>query len=394
MCRMFRSPKRLLGLICLFAWLATAWLCLVPPKPKHTDIRLAGDPGSLHQLSPDGSILATWSIGYTPNSTLQLWDTASGMIRSQMRIMRKIGQVVLSPDSRNLAVFGPNLDDDLVTVIDIATCQERLTVQHGLGLVRERGYVFTDFSPDGKILVTEGGGSYGFENVNLWDLATGREIAFFHNLETDAPLWAQVDWRTGQRRESRLPQTPSRLRYSVWAAHGETLAMAGHDGKIYLQDFTTQGTVAHGRLGDDVDALAFSPDGKTLAVRFFKPSAMKDGMEKLSSKLGVQCPDWLLPQSSYVALLDVETRKPLALLPTFTATRMAFRPDGRTLVVYADDEDLLQLWDVPPRSRFSGLSGWLALFAFLGTLAWLSSYRNLYAKKYSSGGKVRARPDN
>jgi WD40 repeat protein len=105
----------------------------------------------------------------------------------------------------------------------------------------------------------------------------------------------------------------------AFSPNGKTLAVGSANASTYLWDAATRRVVATLSSGADVAALAFSPNGKTLAV---------------GSDNGVQ-------------LWDVATRQPMTTLldpSAETATAVAFSPDGKTLALA--DADGVQLWQV------------------------------------------------
>ncbi|WP_443067820.1 nSTAND1 domain-containing NTPase [Streptomyces sp. NBC_01351] len=100
---------------------------------------------------------------------------------------------------------------------------------------------------------------------------------------------------------------------------GKTLASAGNDGTVRLRRPAEHRTLATFTMPGRVRAVAFSPDGRTLAA------TSADGPARL----------W-----------DLAGRRPAAVLPASTAgaRAVAFAPDGRTLAV-AGPEGTIRLWE-------------------------------------------------
>ncbi|MFB6614811.1 NACHT and WD repeat domain-containing protein [Streptomyces sp. NPDC056367] len=105
----------------------------------------------------------------------------------------------------------------------------------------------------------------------------------------------------------------------AFAPDGRTLASAGADGTVRVRETAGQRTLASFTLPGRVRAVAFSPDGRTLAA------TSTDGPARL----------W-----------DVAGRRIAAVLPASTAgaRALAFAPDGRTLAV-AGPDGTIRLWD-------------------------------------------------
>ncbi|MFD7258335.1 helix-turn-helix domain-containing protein [Streptomyces sp. NPDC059874] len=105
----------------------------------------------------------------------------------------------------------------------------------------------------------------------------------------------------------------------AFAPDGKTLASGGNDGKVRLRRTAEHRTLAAFTMPGRVRAMAFSPDGRTLAA------ASTDGPAQL----------W-----------DIAGRRPKALLPASTAgaRAVAFAPDGRTLAI-ADPDGTIRLWE-------------------------------------------------
>ncbi|MFI9101119.1 sigma-70 family RNA polymerase sigma factor [Streptomyces fildesensis] len=259
------------------------------------------------------------------------------------------------------------------------------------------------FTPDGQLLGTVVGNSTS-SNIRLWNTATGQPVRTFpakgigvsavaisHDgttvasgagLDSGNHLFELHDADAGQLRDTVTTLTGQ---YGVdggadveFSPDGSTLAMlssgANDDRELALWDSAARRTVAQRPIvGGDVYALAFSPDGKTVAVGggdgvnsqgpgivwlisvpegritstlaapghvVYSLAFSRDGTLATGSDNGV------------VQLWDTATGKATTLAGA-TGMVVAFAPDGRTLAV---GRDSLTLWDVVDRRMTATLT--------------------------------------
>ena len=282
---------------------------------QHTERRrrIGGDWALLWDFtfSPDGKTLATASrdtevtrgkvlIGADKGST-RLWELATGLEQRRFPVNGlDILSVAISPDSRLLAAA---VTDGTVRLYVLATGQERMP-----RLVPNQGPPPKDdirhlprpakaiaelaFSPDGSILA--GGDAHdrihaddegpSLAAIHLWDAALGRE---FHRMPAHEHLVASLSfspdgktlastgadpvvrlWDVATGREA-FPQSGHRsaIRSLVVSAADATAFTGGSDGTVRQWNSSSGrelGLIA--QLDCPVDALALTPDGKTLLV--------------------------------------------------------------------------------------------------------------------------------
>ncbi len=237
-------------------------------------------------------------------------------------------------------------------------------------------------SPDGKALASVSQD----RTVKIWDVATGREratlqeraadiafspdsrlLASAGDMDRTVKLW---DVHTGRKRAVFRGHQDEVLAVA-FSPDGKTLVSGSGDKTVKLWDLTAGQERATLRGHTSwVTAIAFSPDGKTLAsgsldetVRLWDVST-GEGRVLLREHGWTDClafsPDGKTLAAGHHLragqLWDVAARKCLATLDGHDENIdcLAFSPDGKTLASLGNDERIL-LWDVPSgriRTRF------------------------------------------
>ena len=323
---MYRHFNLFLWLVCVaFVWRCPAGAAPAtgggkePEEDKPVRIDLHGDPlptGAIARLgigrlrhagepcclvfSPNGKVLAS---GAREDRLIHLWDAETGKDLRQLAGHEDgVACLKFSPDGKYLA---SGSWDKTIRVWDAATGKLSSPIINHPGTVHAIA-----FSPDGKSLASGGRES---ENIYLWQTTTGKEVR---------------RWQAHRGGISSL----------AFAPDGKALASGGQPTADGKNDSPTDAYAAaiwdpaRGKMLSQcsgqtvfVGALAFSPDGKTLASA---------GIEK--------------PHFRSLALWETATGKVVRLIkdPRINdPTCVAFAPDGKT--VAAGQIGSVHFWDLP-----------------------------------------------
>jgi WD40 repeat protein len=339
-------------------------------------------------FSPDGRTLAAASLdcGSRPYihfaGRVTFWEVSTGKVLPQCAGDRyAVGPVAYSPDGKTLAAGGAQ--DSTLHLWDLATGRERHRAGHHSEVTS------VAFTADGRGVVTAGCD----ETVRVWEPATGREL---RQLAPGHWLWVSRDGQTqiavtgcpdrtvqvrdattGQERR-RFPLADREYRYAL-SPDGRTLAAGGGpEGTVHLWDVSTGRRLRRleGQRGS-LYGLAFSPDGKALASAAVDKARLWDvATGKELQQIAPPCSDLafspdgrLLASAGWdgtIRLRDTATGQEVRALPGPGSNSVCFSPDGRTLAA-GFKQGWLRLWEVATgqeRRRFEGHRGSVDLIAF------------------------------
>jgi WD40 repeat protein len=237
---------------------------------------------------PDGSSIATASA-----EVVQIWDAATG----KEKLTVKGSSVTFSPDRRHLATAGPLPHSGKRTSVvkwwDAATGKELRT----LG-TQELEVLLLAVTPDARrVVAVDDGGS-----VKVWDVATGEEVQHFPVACLIMSRWCivlspdgkqlactDVDHTTNQclvrvydlaagRQVRTLPGPANWISALAYSPDGKRLAVGCADENVKLLDpGTGQEVFTLTGRSSRVIGVAFSPDGSRLASCGFGEVTIWDG---------------------------------------------------------------------------------------------------------------------
>jgi WD40 repeat protein len=260
-------------------------------------------------FSADGRTLA-----WADETTIVKWDVArhgrTGILRDESY---GVATFALSADARTVVSAG---DGDFISVWDVARPGHRDRLRGHTDLV-----VQVAFSPDGRMLASASSDG----TVMLWDIARRSWLA---TLEGHAGEVLAVAFGPG----------------------GRTLVSGGDDETVIVWDVARRARLATLDAHGEVEGVAFSSDGRTLAAAF------GSGVMLWDAEQGVELPGLNTVASSVVfspdsktlvavderaaTVWDVQRRSQLASLDD-VANSVAFSPDGRTLAAVGQDQTVM-----------------------------------------------------
>jgi WD40 repeat protein len=320
--------------------------------------RARGDQIDLLALSPNGRLIAT--VAHSEATQVRLYILALGWpYRRFLGHTSSVRGIAFSPDGKTLA----SCAGDSVRIWDVSTEQGR-SLEGAPSL--EAGDVCCEvvaFSPDGTSLIAgDSKGVLYFWDTSTWKLsrklaghasavkqlvfpARGTRLVAGHN-DHSVRFW---DLAAGKRLHLCRGVAPAIFWGLALAPDGRTAAGSPDGESVRCWDTITGKERWRARVPEEVTSLAFSPRGKVVAV----------------------------PTDYRIVLLDAPTGKCLnpTRAPVAGVTRLAFSPDGKTLVAGCDDQGVV-MWDA---HTWEEQSRWMAPKGAIRALRVGSSGRVLVA---------------
>jgi RNA polymerase sigma factor (sigma-70 family) len=306
-------------------------------------------------LSPDGATVAA-----AAGETISLWDANTGQLQRRFPGSEdQVRCVAYAPDGKALASAGY---DNWIRLWDLTRRRLIRQFEAHRGGQDGKGIFQLAFCKDGKRLVSAGADG----TIRLWQTATGREIRQFRGqrgvvlhlvLSPDGRTVAGVPltpaepnevlaWDVDTGQERWRVQQGRRICAVAFSGDSQTLAAVGGDvegaGNLGLYDANTGKTIrkwrGHHRW---VQAVAFAPDGKTLATGGYDQTIRR----------------WQVRSGREVSQPLVHRQRIFGL---------RYGPGGRSLLAWGAG-NTIHAWDLgtgQERLAFDGHQNWIASVVF------------------------------
>ena len=313
--------------------------------------------------SPDGRLLAA----FAPNSGIvSILETPSGRKLQSLNPTTSefvVNRVSFSPDGSMLLVIytasealmrqAPQvgqLRSNPVRIWDVKSGRELRTLQ-STGSPSEAG-----FSQDGRVVATLG----TMGDISLWDTTSGSKVRDL----TASPMAGLTQMMTGMG-----GMTPDQLKKMK---RGKPSSMPQMPDMTAITDMMTNvmGSMSAGTMGRSVTSLAFSPDGRILAIggvesksnldfaAMMNPAAQKNRKNSKPQDTDEIMKNMKVEAVGQVTLWDVASGTEIGALKGHGkgVNQVAFSRDGRLLASSGTD-NTIRIWDLAGRRELRTLTG-------------------------------------
>ena len=270
---------------------------------EHRQIRTSHKIVDGVMFSPDGQTLVS-----SRREDIRLWDVATGEFKGRLEDTTGTNNIVFNSDGTIL--YGASRNELRLWDPDTGKIMMRLGVSSYRPL--------SAFSPDGQIIATAGGNDY---KVQLWNLQTGR----LKNELVGDPKYVKMIM-ISERVPKLVDYATKRVESIAFSPDGRILAVASDNEIIFWDPSTGERKTTLTGNGSFYNLL-FSPDGRTLAARSYASK----------SESGVYLWD--------IDTADIRKSKLRHIITGHNreTNSITFSPDGQTLA--AGHEYLVRLWD-------------------------------------------------
>jgi WD40 repeat protein len=324
------------------------------PAPAASAVTV-DDPGTRDEaqsaaFSQDGKTLAV----YDGNGSTYLWDTATRRLTGTLPPGPCTGagaEVLFSPDDTTLAVIGAG-NGGTTCLWDVTTRREFATLTDPAGEFGLYGVTAGAFSPDGTTLALADSDN----STYLWDVPSGRLTATLKDPGAGENVLADP----GADPAGLAANYPDAVAFSP---DGATLAVGDGDGPAYLWDAATARLRA--TLNDPADGINQADGAGVLSVAFSKDGALAVGdgngdvylWDTATRRVTTTIVPPLNPLDCNGSYNDPDADVYQELVPGggTLPVSVAFSQHG-TLAIAADCDDRITLWNVATARRTATLT--------------------------------------
>jgi WD40 repeat protein/uncharacterized caspase-like protein len=247
-------------------------------------------------FAPDGRIVvsASRSVGGRETELIKVWDVATGReLRALKGHSEDVNALTFSPDGHMIASASSDNTIKLWNAADARALRTLTGVGHQIAAVA--------YSPDGQTILSASAGE-----LNVWDAASGRQLRKLDNGGALAALAYAPDGKTFA------------TGTGIFLPEGVNFMFSRRQGSLKLWDTRTEQPLWSEAV-DDVSALAFSRDGRSIVTANWKEA---------------------------LSIHETATGQALRKFKGHgrPVSAVAFAPDGRS-VVSGGADNLLRMWE-------------------------------------------------